>query len=110
MPHDLGIPGPQFSQRQVGVPFVNPRRDERHRRLGSAGLDGIEPVIELALLVAVPRVPGQHKEGTGGQEELVGGVVDLLPAKVPGVELHGDACFGRMCQFQRFDPDAVRGG
>ena len=74
--------------------------------------DHVQPVFHLTLLDAAARLPDQQVERTAAEEELVRDAVDILPAKIPGVELDLDAVFGGVGQAQSMNInfDAVRGG
>ena len=62
--------------------------DQQHRTLQPKGLLHPEPVIEVRMLVA--GIGYQHIDRATGQKKLMGGKVNLLPAKVPYI--HGIIC------------------
>ncbi len=57
-----------------------------YRGVAAKALDQVQPVVGVVLLLALAAVEHQQVEAAPGQEELVGGVHDLLAAKVPNVE------------------------
>ena len=50
-------------------------------------LDDLEPVVETVFRFVQPRIEHEYIERAFGEEELVGGVHDLLPAEVPDVDV-----------------------
>ena len=49
-----------------------------------------------------------YEEGAFGEEELVRGVVDILSAKIPAGEGHGDILFIWVFKLDCVDVDAIR--
>ncbi len=66
------------------VRFVH-NHDER--AFGPQEFDRIEPVVKAAGLFLFPGVPDKEVEGAFGEEELVGGVEDVLAAEIPEMNL-----------------------
>ena len=63
--------------------------DDQHRRLAAEGLDDLEPVLDAVFLLRQARIQHQQVETALGEEELVRGMHDLLPAEIPDVEFDG---------------------
>jgi len=65
---------------------------DQQRAAFAEGLDHLQPELEALVMdgpVIAAGVVDQHVQGTPGQKELVGGVIDLLAAEVPRVEPEG---------------------
>ena len=60
--------------------------DDDDGRFAAEALDQLEPVFDAVFFFAGAAVAGEDVEAALGEEELVGGVVDFLAAKVPYVE------------------------
>ena len=89
------------------------RGDDQHTRvIPDPQADHVQPIFHLTRLDAAARLPDQQVERTAAEEELVRDAVDILPAKIPGVELNLDPVLGGMRQAQTVNVnfDAVCGG
>ena len=54
-------------------------------RVATITLDDPQPVVNVAFVLSLAGVENEQVEAALGQEELVGGVHDLLPAEVPDI-------------------------
>ncbi len=66
---------------EAGI-FVDFVEHHQHRRIAAEALDGLEPGLSLLVFAAIEH---QDVDAAFGEEELVGGVHDLLAAEVPEV-------------------------
>nr|WP_307872655.1 hypothetical protein [Actinoplanes ovalisporus] len=60
--------------------------DQDDRGAAREALDELQPILDAVLFLALPRVDDQEIDAAPGEEELMGGVHDLLPAEVPQVD------------------------
>ena len=67
--------------------LVNFVADDQDRRLAAKGLNDLEPVFDAVLLLRQARIQHQQVETSLGEEELVRGMHDLLPAEIPDIQL-----------------------
>ena len=90
------------------VRFVH-HHDER--AAGAEEFDGIEPVVEAPGFFFFARVPDKKVEGAFGEEELVGGVEDVLAAEIPemNVDIAGLAVGKGAGELPGLDIDAAGG-
>jgi len=70
------------------VVLLNLVEHHQHRRLGREAGDQPQPVIGVLFLPPGAAVEHEQVQAAVGQEELVCGVHDLLPAKVPDILPH----------------------
>ncbi len=79
--------------------FVGFVADDDDGRFAAEAVDEFEPVFDAVFFFAGAAVAGEDVEAALGEEELVGGVVDFLAAKVPDVEADGFVVdFERPCR------------
>ena len=94
-------------QRRRGA-LVAFRRHHQHRRVRGHGGDLIQPVIRPPRLPVLARLKAEHKQRPPREEELMGGVVDVLPAEIPATQLHRHIRLARMRQRHRLDLHHLR--
>ena len=80
---------------------------DQQRAAFAEGFDHLQPELEALVMdraVVAPRVVDQHVQRTLRQKELMGGVIDLLAAEVPGVEPEGASVGDRELMGMDIDP------
>jgi len=50
--------------------------------------NGMKPIVETPGFLFLARVPDEKVEGAFGEEELVGGMEDVLAGEIPGMNVH----------------------
>gem|GEM_PF-7006731 len=71
--------------------------------------DQLDPLLHEPLLRAFAGLPHHQIDGRGGEEQLVRGPIDPLPAEIPAVQPDLDASAG-IRYLDGLDLDAVGGG
>src|SRR5215211_1415938 len=78
--------------------------DHNHWRLTAKALDVLQPILCVNVLATLTTVENQQVETPLGQEELMGGMHDLLAAEVPNVKTER---VGSVREEPVRDPDAL---
>ncbi len=93
---------PFIESQGVFILFVD---DDDHGGVVAEAGDQLEPMAQAAFLLAGAGVDDHQVETAAGEEELVGGLIHALPAKIPQVEGDGS---GGICQreYPFLDVDA----
>ena len=58
------------------------------RRFAAVTLDDLQPVMDIAFLLAGTRVDHKQLEAAAGEEKLMRGMHNLLAAKIPHVNVN----------------------
>src|SRR5262249_10292367 len=83
---------------------VAPAHHHDHRRSAALRLDELEPILRVTLRQPAARLQHERVQTALGEEELVRGMENLLPAEIPRSRPHLAA---RTCERQVADSDGM---